>query len=454
MPEALNMKIIFRSTFLLFLTLAGTLAISAQDKSEPPGVENLRLQFEQQRSEIEKLRDELKKESELRLQQQALIEKLVDRLDKLSEATAKTNEPSIIPVVMKTATPSDSVASVSQTSKQQDKPANTVESGLGKVKFTGLVQSWFGAGNGGFSDTFRIRRAELRFSGEIMPDVKWSVMFDPAKALAINTSTTTINGTPVVRSVSVNQASRIFQEAYIQLTHFKPANFQIGQFKLPLSQEGLQSTAALDTVERALFMSDRSRGGTLGDTRELGAMIYGPLGKQFDYQAGVFNGAGETQNDVDLNNEKSFAGRFVFHPTAIKGLSVGTSGLFAPNTGTINPRHQRLGFESVFQRSKLRLKSELMLGIDGDIHRRGFYAHAGYRFRPKIEGIFRYDMFDPETGRETTPASVTERDYVTGFNYYIRENNFKIQFNYTRKTFSNNVTPSRDLFIVNLQTAW
>jgi phosphate-selective porin len=287
-----------------------------------------------------------------------------------------------------------------------------------------------------------------------MPDVKWSVMFDPAKALSVNTTSTSINGTPVVRSVNVNQASRVFQEAYIQLTHFKQANFQMGQFKIPLSQEGLQSTAALDTIERALFMSDRARGGTFGDTRELGAMVYGPLGKQFDYQAGVFNGAGETLNDVDSNNEKAFAGRFVFHPTAIKGLSIGTSGLYAPNTTTLNPRHERLGFESVFQRDKLRLKSEFMMGIDGDIHRRGWYAHAGYRFAPKFEGIFRYDTFDPDTGRETTSASVTERDYITGFNYYIRENNFKIQFNYTRKTFANNITPSRDLFIVNLQTAW
>jgi len=49
---------------------------------------------------------------------------------------------------------------------------------------------------------------------------------------------------------------------------------------------------------------------------------------------------------------------------------------------------------------------------------------------------------------------VTERDFITGFNYYIKENNFKIQLNYTRKTFANSVTPSRDLFIANLQTAW
>jgi hypothetical protein len=183
-------------------------------------------------------------------------------------------------------------------------------------------------------------------------------------------------------------------------------------------------------------------------------MAFGPLGKQFDYQLGVFNGTGETQNDVDTNDEKAFVGRFVFKPAAIKGLSIGTSGAWAPRTGTANPRHHRLGFEAVYQRENLRLKSELMLGIDGDIHRRGYYAHAGYRFLPKVEAIFRFDMFDPNTRLESTTASVTERDYIGGINYYIRDNNFKVQFNYIRKTFTNGVTSSRNLFIVNVQTAW
>ena len=341
-----------------------------------------------------------------------------------------------------------------QTTKPPDRPTNVVETGLGKVKFTGLVQGWFAAGDAGFAHSFRIRRAELRFSGEIIPDVKWSVMFDPAKALSLNTTTTTINGTSVIRTVSVNQTSRIFQEAFITLTHLKHANVQVGQFKEPLSQEGLQPTASLDTIERALFMSDRARGGTFGDIRDVGAEIFGPLGKQVDYQVGVFNGGSESQNDVDANNEKAFVGRVVFHPTGFSGFQIGTSGLWARNSGIINPQHQRLGFESLYQHNKLRLKSEFMMGIDGDVHRRGYYAHIGYHFAPKFEGVFRYDTFEPDIRRDDTAATVAERDFITGFNYYVKENNFKIQFNYTRKTFANSVTPSRDLFIVNMQTAW
>lgn len=425
-----------------------------QDRSE---IESLRKQYELQRAEIESLREEVRKESELRQQQQAILDSLLKKLDELAVSVIeKKKTDGTVADIPSTAPQPSVVSSVKpdSSSKQQDKPSNAVESGFGKVKFTGFIQGWFAAGDRGFSDTFRVRRAELRFSGEIRTDVKWSVMFDPAKALSLNTTTTNIDGTPVVRSVSVNQASRVFQEAFITLTRFKRANLQLGQFKIPLSQEGLQSTAALDTIERALFMSDRSRGGTLGDSRDLGLMVFGPLGKEFDYQVGVFNGTGETQNDVDSNNEKAFIGRFVFKPAAIKGLQIGTSGAWAPKTAALNPQHHRLGFESVYQRDKLRLKSELMLGIDGDVHRRGFYAHAGYRFMPKVEGIFRFDMFDPNTRLESTTASVTERDYIGGINYYIKDNNFKVQFNYIRKTFSSGITPSRNLFIVNLQTAW
>jgi hypothetical protein len=95
-----------------------------------------------------------------------------------------------------------------------------------------------------------------------------------------------------------------------------------------------------------------------------------------------------------------------------------------------------------------------MMGIDGDIHRYGYYAHFGYRLQPKLEAIFRYDVFDPNTGSEATALSVTERDYIGGLNYYIHENNLKLQVNYLRKTFANSITPSRDVVLVNLQTAW
>jgi uncharacterized coiled-coil protein SlyX len=460
------------SLFCLLLISSLTQSVSGQAvtpaaaKQSTSEVDSLRSQIEEQKSEIKKLRDDLKEESELRKKQQALLDSLLKKMDKIDSALAQDAKPtsdknaSIVQAGLEkpaeSATGQEKTAqNEKQTNKQTDKSQNTVETGFGKVKFTGLFQGWYAGGSGaGFNDTFRIRRAELKFTGDLLPKVKWTVMLDLAKALSINSNTATINNTSVLRDVSVNQSSRVLQEAFITLGYFKRANFNIGQFKLPVSQEALQSSSALDTVERALFLTDRSRGGGLGDVRDFGVMMFGGLNKEVDYQIGVFNGSGETQNDVDRSDQKAFAGRLVFRPKFFKGLQIGGSGVWGGAVQTNNPRRDRLGGELLFERKKLRIKSELMTGVDGAFHRRGFYAHLGYRFLPKLEGIFRFDTFDPDIRRETNAATVTERDFITGINYYIKDNNFKLQINYLRKTFTNGIVPSRNQILVNLQTSW
>jgi phosphate-selective porin len=475
MPVKKNYRLSCLVFFILLLPFAPRIAVGQNtavldSKQTSPEIERLNRQIEDQKAELQKLREELKAESEQRRQQQKLLESLAQKLDKLDTSLAeaaktKNEKPAeIIPAVLEKQPSSQTTAAVNQEqkstdAKQSDKPQagntqNAVETGLGKVKFTGLIQGWYAGGNRGFNDTFRIRRAELKFTGDLLPKVKWTVMLDLAKALSLNTASTTVNGTPVIRDVSVNQSSRILQEAFVTLGYFKRANINIGQFKLPVSQEALQSSGALDTVERALFLTDRSRGGALGDVRDFGVMAFGGLNKQIDYQIGVFNGSGENMNDVDRSDQKAIAGRLVFRPEFIKGLQIGGSGVWGNGDRLNNPRRDRLGAEMVYVRDKFKVKSEFMTGVDGEIHRRGYYAHFGYRFIPKLEGIFRFDMFDPDIRRESSSNTVTERDFITGINYYINDNNLKLQVNYLRKTFAGSFTPSRNQLLVNLQTSW
>lgn len=425
-------------------------------------VESLRRQVEEQKEQIQQLRAELKEESEQRKQQQKLLENLLQKLENLNaspliaSSQAKTENPVAAATSLAAASP---VQAVSQTktdvkTEKQTEKSPTVEAGLGKIRINGLIQGWYAGGDRGTADTFRIRRAEMRFSGDLLPKVKWSIMFDMAKALALNNTTVNVNSVPVLGSSGVNQSSRVFQEAFVTLGYFKRANVQFGQFKIPVSQESAQSSAALDTVERALFLTDRARGGDLGDVRDIGVMAFGALGKQVDYQIGIFNGFGESQNDVDRNDQKIAAGRLVFHPEFVKGLQIGASGARGGSSNPNNPRRDRLGAEMVFDRKPFRFKSEFMSGVDGDVHRRGFYAHAGYRFVPKLEAIFRFDLFDPDIRRETNAANATERDFIAGFNYYFKDHNFKLQFNYLRKTFADGIVPSRNVFLANLQTSW
>jgi phosphate-selective porin len=461
---------VFITLFGLLLILVPLQRASAQEQTTATqqaagDVEMLRRQVEEQKAQILQLKTSLLRQSEAQENQRHLLDALQQRLEQLAasapagQAAVSSTTPPIRPEgVTQTDQPqAQQVQKESQpetvTAKTSDVKPNAVEVGIGKIKFNGLLQAWFIGGNGGLTDTFRIRRAEMKFTGEISPHFKWTVMIDPAKALSLNNTFTTVSGTTVLKDTSVNQASRILQDAFITLSYYKRVNINVGQFKVPLSLEGLQSSGQLDT-ERALFASDRARGGNYGDIRDVGFMLYGPLSKHVDYQVGVFNGSGESQNDLDKNDQKAVAGRLVARPTFIKGLQLGASGVWGNGQRADRPRRDRLGAESLFVRGPFTLKGEVMTGADGPIHRRGYYGHFAYQINPKFSGVFRVDTWDPDIANETNAANALERDYVAGFNYFIRERYFKLQFNYLRKTFPSGLVASRNVAFLSLQTWW
>jgi phosphate-selective porin len=317
-------------------------------------------------------------------------------------------------------------------------------------RFNGLLQAWFTSGNLS-RDTFRLRRTELKFSGNVTPQLKWTLMFDPAKALSVNTASSFTSPTTVTSTSTVNQASRVLQDAYISYDPFKAAGSDVGQFKLPLGLEGTQGSGSLDTVERALFMTDRARGGAFADVRDTGVQLRGKFDSRFDAFAAVTNGLGEVQNDTDRDEGKALLARTVFRP--LKGLHLGVSGAWSTDNGPLRGNRNRLGGEFQLQRSAFKLKSELMSGNDFGIARVGGYAHLGVR-AGAFEPLFRFDYWDPDVSAENAAANVTERDYIAGVNYYVREHNAKLQFNYLRKTFARAISPDRNLFLINLQTSW
>jgi phosphate-selective porin len=433
----------FRTTKLItvcFLTLLALSHKSAAQEAVPVNgqttgdVEILRKKLEAQEAQIKEMKENLNRQNGLIERQQQLLEGLQQRLGQPDNAPATTGKA----IDEKPAT----------TSKPSQSPENE------KIQFNGLVQGWYASGNAGYSDTFLLRRAELRFSGQINPHMKWMMMIDPAKSLSINKTYTTINGERVVSDANLNQSSRILQDAYITFDRSKKLQIQIGQFKVPLSFEGLQANAKLDTVERALFASDRARGGNYGAVWDTGAMLRGTLSTYTDYQVGLFNGSGEHHNDADKNDQKALIGRLVIRPPFIKGLQLGGSGTWGGRTKADRLRRDRMGAEMVFIHNNFTVKSEWMTGKDSETHRLGYYTHFGYRLTPKLEAIFRFDSWDPDTRIETSSLNVAERDYVAGFNYFITENNVKFQFNYIRKTFAQNIASSRNLLLANLQTSW
>jgi len=279
-------------------------------------------------------------------------------------------------------------------------------------------------------------------------------VLDAAKALSVSNSYTVVNGQRVMSDTSVGQSGRMMQDAFLTLTKSSAFAVAVGQQKLPLAMEGVQSSSRLETVERALFMSDKARGGTYGDIRDFGVAAKGKVAKgQIEYTAGVFNGFGETQNDVDRDGQKPFMGRLVARPSAVKGLAFGSSyGRTTAHAG-LPTRRDRAGVDASFARGRLLVASELMTGHDGALARRGYYAHTSYRLFRDIDAVFRADTFDPDTTADLTAANVAERDWLGGMNWRIAGPAALLQVNYLRKTFLD-VQPARHVFMANVQTAW
>ncbi len=436
-------------SFLILLIVPQGLQAQEKLSLSTEEVEALRERLEAQEAQLRQLRESLQRQEKLIEQQQRLLEALQRKLES-GNAVNSTLATQERPGAARQVKPEEEKT----LARPAPRPPQNVEAGYGKIRFNGVLQGWYTAGNGGFRDTFRLRRAQFRFSGEITPQVKWTMMIDAAKALAVNNTFTTINGTRVATETSINQVSRMLQDAYITLDYIKNVRIDVGQFKVPMGLEMQTSGTALDTVERALFTSDRTRPGSFGTARDIGVRLSGPLTAHADYQLALLNGSGEHQNDADRNDQKALSGRLILRPPVLAGLQIGASGVWGNGTRPDRPRRDRLGGEMLLARGPFKFQSELMTGKDNDFHRMGYYAHFGYKLNPKLEAIFRFDVFDPDTRRETNANNVTERDYVAGFNYFITENRVKLQANYVRRTFHNAIAPARHLLLVNLQTSW
>lgn len=279
------------------------------------------------------------------------------------------------------------------------------------------------------NDTFRLRRGELKITGQITRRLKASAMFDIAKT----------------QSSSDRPSDSVLQE--IVLSYLLNENkargtsntIDIGQFKIPVGYEGdLVSASATQTIERALMFQNRDpfRGG-YGDKRETGVQLRGERGK-FAYWIGTFNGLGERQNDVALSDNKSVLARLIYQPNGKSGLRLGVSGGVG-NTGNPTaggPRLDRnlLNLFAVYKKNKITAQTEYLTANSQTIADtfvrdvRSYYGSVGYLFTKKLEGVARYDVFDFTNG-----ASGKISEATLGVNYYIHGNNAKIQANVVQR---------------------
>jgi Phosphate-selective porin O and P len=307
-----------------------------------------------------------------------------------------------------------------------------------------LLQGWFIADHADqTTSTFRVRRAEISVKGEIIAAlVSYAVMIDPAKVLEFrDTSTAVTNQDPAPtdpskpESVTTKQpvsALSVFQDFFI--TYQVPyLDVSIGQFKIPVSWEGYNSSSKLLFAERALVSKD------FGDKRDLGIRL-AKIFKYIGYSAGIFNGA--TLNNLDTNNAKDGALRLEVYP--VQGLvlagvlygSIGQRG--APGT------KDRYEADVRFERGPFLFQTEYIrahdVGTSGTaVNARGFYAAVAWTFLDLLQPCLRVGHLDPDISKNLDPAADKGKDEVwqldVGLNYYLRKQEAKLQLNYSRFQF-------------------
>lgn len=323
------------------------------------------------------------------------------------------------------------------------------------IRMSGLLQVWYAQGDGGFQNTFRIRRAALKFSGDVSRRARWTLGLDAAKLLTTSSATTNVGGNTVVTQTSVNQNGRVLQDAFLALSLPARLQLDVGQFKIPLGLEGnTQSSAALETVERALFSSDRSRGGTYSNARDLGLLVRMAPSGRLDVAVGVFNGVGESQNDTDRNRQKAIVGRIGGRVPFFARLEVGASGATTAFGGPDSVFRRRAGTDLRLVAGPILVKGEYMMGRDGTRRGEGWFGHVGVSATPRLTLIARHDVFDPDRSRETALADARERDWIGGFTYDVPVMGVRLQMNYLRKHFPPAIAAPRGLLLTNLQASW
>jgi hypothetical protein len=194
----------------------------------------------------------------------------------------------------------------------------------------------------------------------------------------------------------------------------------IGQFKIPMSWEGYNSSSKLLFPERALVSRE------FGDARDIGLRLEKKIGPLY-YYAGLFNGT--RLNRRDNNDQKDAALRVEVSP--LEWLMVGAVGY--TSIGERDQETTRDALEgdvrveledAVFQAEYIRqwLGSNEARRSQGH----GVYGAVGYTFLEQYQPVVRVGVLD-----ESVHLADDELwHYEAGFNYYLQGHEAKLQAAY------------------------
>jgi hypothetical protein len=316
----------------------------------------------------------------------------------------------------------------------------------------GFVQVYYRDGDPTAKDGFRLRKADLKFSGDLSPRLRWRISFDASKSLTITKTVTDIGDSLALSDVAIDQRSRMVQDAALTYSFNRSLVLDIGQQIIPLSLEGTIPTAQVETIERTMFIVERSRAIGLGDIRDIGVSANGRTLGAVEYHIGVFNETGEGAGTVDVNQQKAIMGRIAIHPAALPSFQFGGSGGF--EGGPIKQRRERAGGEIQYRDTRLTVRTEAMGARDGNLRRFGWYGLSALRPTTHLQFVARYDSWDRDLSHDVSIFDATERQMTVGASYLL-DASTKVAFNVIRQTFPNVSNPrSGTVLLAAFQAVW
>lgn len=268
-------------------------------------------------------------------------------------------------------------------------------------KFGALVQFWYvddsTQASQANSSTFRVRRAEVKFSGNPTEDTSWFIVTDFAKTPGA-TSTTD---------------QKVLQDAGVTFKLVPGLELTMGQIKQQTVSESAEATSALLFAERSLI----SR--TYGEVRDAGALL---SYKNDFFKLNLMSSNGQGTNQEDRNNVKDFSSRFeAYLPWGI------TWGAFAFAKGDVFKDLEKYGTNVAFSSSNLLLKAEMANGFNGIVRSQGLVFDGAYKFTDNWQLASRYESVQPDTDADYKGSAAT-----VGINYYHAKNAMKVQLNHSQ----------------------
>jgi len=310
----------------------------------------------------------------------------------------------------------------------------------------GFIQTYYRSGDPTTTDGFRLRKADLKFNGQLSPHVRWRIGFDAAKALnLILTGNDTLDALALT-AVNTDQRTRMLQDAAITWVQSKSFSADVGQQIIPLSLEGTIPTSSVETIERTMLIVERSRGTGLGDVRDVGASANGFTPVGIEYHGGVFNGTGDDIGIVDGNPQKAVVGRLAYHVRLVPDIEFGGSGAF--ESGHFVQRRERAGSEFQYRDLRFTLRAETMSARDGPLHRFGWYTLGAFRPNNELQLVARFDSWDRDLEHETGLTDALERQLTWGASYQLDGSVAKLAINFVHQTFPNVISPPAATFVL------